>query len=319
MRNTAFILAVAFSCAACQPSPAPLPTSARTAAASPKPAAPVELPSHAIHNLHQLSERIYSGSSPDNDQSFAELKSLGVTTIISVDGAAPDADMAAAVGMRYIHLPIGYDKIPDDKAVLLAQAIKQTQGKVFVHCHHGKHRGPAAAAVCAMTDEGWTNARAIAWLKQAGTSADYPGLYRSVESFQAPDDATLLRPVDFPARAAVPALAKAMVDVDARWERLLASRKADFNVPPAHPDVDPPHEALQLAEAYREMARTKEAVDKGEDFVARLKNADEEAARLHEALKAIKAGKSDALLKRASTAADAVARNCKSCHARYRN
>ncbi len=300
--------------AACQPSPAPKP-----AASAATPATAVESPSHGIHNLHQLSDRIYSGSSPDNDNGYAELKAMGITTIISVDGAAPETEKAKALGMRYIHLPIGYDQVPADKAVLLAQAMKQTQGKVFVHCHHGRHRGPAAAAVCVMTDEGWANDKAIAWMKQAGTSADYPGLYRSVEAFKVPDAAALSKPVDFPQRAAVPALAKAMVDVDERWEHLTASRKVAFAAPPVHPDVDPPHEALLLAQAYREMVRTKEAIEKGGGFLARLKKADEEVTQLHELLKAIKAGSSVDLVKRAEAVADMVGKSCKSCHARYRN
>ena len=70
-----------------------------------------------------------------------------------------------------------------DQAIRLVKAIQELPGPVFVHCHHGKHRGPAAAAVCAMTTEGWDKARAQLWLGQAGTDPRYKGLFATVDRF----------------------------------------------------------------------------------------------------------------------------------------
>ncbi len=100
-----------------------------------------------VHNLFRVSDRVYSGSTPDGDAGFAALERLGVKTIISVDGARPDAEAAARHGIRYVHLPFGYDGIPRDKAVALVRVARDSPGPVYVHCHHGKHRGPAAVAI----------------------------------------------------------------------------------------------------------------------------------------------------------------------------
>src|SRR5947209_839442 len=67
----------------------------------------VEAP--GLHNVFRLTDKLYSGSSPDGDEGFASLQRLGVKTVISVDGARPDVERAHQFGMRYIHLPIGYD------------------------------------------------------------------------------------------------------------------------------------------------------------------------------------------------------------------
>ncbi|MEX2214559.1 MAG: hypothetical protein WD768_10550 [Phycisphaeraceae bacterium] len=310
---SAGLLILLFIITACQTKPAPLSNDPA------KPAIPVHTDTHKVHNLHQLSGRVYSGSQPEGDVAFKELADLGVKTIITVDGATPDLERAKAHGMRYIHVPIGYDKVPDDKALLLAQAMKQTEGKVFVHCHHGKHRGPAAAAVCVITDEGWSNERATAWLKQVGTGSEYPGLYKSVADFKTPAPAVLSQKVTLPEKSPIPAMAGAMVIVGERWEHLGASQKVKFIVPPNSPDIDPPHEAMQLAELYREMARTKEAAAKGEDFLARLKQAEDEAANLSAAIKTLKSDPSDASLKLAEDAYTLAGKSCKSCHVRYRN
>ena len=50
---------------------------------------------------------------------------LGVKTVISVDGAKPDVDLAKKHGMRYVHLPHGYDGVPDDRAKELAKAVRR--------------------------------------------------------------------------------------------------------------------------------------------------------------------------------------------------
>ena len=51
-----------------------------------------------------------------------------------------------------------------DGTAAIAGAVAALPGPVFVHCHHGMHRGPAAAAVCAMSKEGWDRRQALAWL-----------------------------------------------------------------------------------------------------------------------------------------------------------
>src|SRR5262249_15617653 len=83
-----------------------------------------------IDNFFQLSDQVYSGSEPHGDAGFESLAKRHVRTIISVDGATPDNARANARGIRYVHIPIGYDGIPDQKGLELLYAMKHVEGPV---------------------------------------------------------------------------------------------------------------------------------------------------------------------------------------------
>jgi len=55
--------------------------------------------------------------------------------------------------------------------------------------------------------------------------------------------------------AKIPPLADAMVTADERFDHLKQLQKSPLRAPADHPDLDPPHEALQLAEMFHEIAR----------------------------------------------------------------
>ncbi len=99
-----------------------------------------------LHNVINFSDQLINGSAPEGDRGFDSLKALGIKTIICVDGATPDAARAEARGMRYVHLPIGYDGIDETEGLKLIRAIRDLPQPIYIHCYHGVHRSPAAAA-----------------------------------------------------------------------------------------------------------------------------------------------------------------------------
>jgi protein tyrosine phosphatase (PTP) superfamily phosphohydrolase (DUF442 family) len=312
VRRAAAVLAVAAVFLAAGPAGAPgeEPPAAETPA-------PIEIP--GVENAFRLSPRLYSGGDPGAAGALEALKELGVRTIVSVDGAAPDVEAARALGIRYVHLPIGYDGVPRDQAVRLARVVRDLPGPVYVHCHHGKHRGPAAAAVCAVASEGWSAGEAVAWMERAGASRDYGGLYESVGRFVPPTPEDLEKSGDLPERAEVPALVDLMVRLDGRWDRLKAARASGFRAVPDAPDGDPAHEALQVLELLREAARLHDARFEEETFRRDLADAERRAADLHEALKARPSPAEPGRPDPAEAAFAAVAKSCTGCHARSRD
>jgi protein tyrosine phosphatase (PTP) superfamily phosphohydrolase (DUF442 family) len=107
---------------------------------------PEKLVAKRLPNPVRLHPRVISGGLPEGDEAFAELKALGVRTIVSVDGAEPDVDTATRYGLKYVHLPHGYDGIPESRVRELAKAVRELEGPLYIHCHLGKHRSPAAAS-----------------------------------------------------------------------------------------------------------------------------------------------------------------------------
>ena len=278
------------------------------------PVAILPLDVSGLHNVFRVSDRIYSGSSPDGDAAFAAIRKLGIKTVISVDGAKPDADAARRHGLRYVHLPFGYDGISRDRVLELVKAATDLPGPIYVHCHHGKHRGPAAvAAIQLCTDSEWDADRAEAWLKTAGTDPRYTGLTALARSLVRPTPEELARvPSDFPTATPVADLARLMVEVDRRWDHLKLVKAAGWSAPPNHPDIDPAHEAVQLIEHYREAKRLTSVKRRDSAFATLLAEAESGAIALEAGIRANDGARATAAFARSATA-------CATCHETYRD
>jgi protein tyrosine phosphatase (PTP) superfamily phosphohydrolase (DUF442 family) len=272
-----------------------------------------------LHNVLRISDKIYSGSGPEGPKSFAALRRLGIKTVISVDGARPDVELARRHGLRYVHIPIGYNGVLRPQALQLAKAVRDLPGPVYVHCHHGKHRGPAAAAVTLLcADFNCTVEEALAVLRAAGTDPRYTGLFESVKRFERPTDRELARLTrELPEVVAVAALTQAMVGIDHAWDNLKLSRDAGWKAPPDHPDIDPPHEALQLQEQYRELARLPAVKGRPEDFRSWVAEGEQTARNLEKVLRVVKGKAVD--LEAAEKAYRLSAATCTRCHTKYRD
>jgi len=273
----------------------------------------------ALHNVFRVTPRVLSGSQPEGDAAFAWLASQGVKTIVSVDGARPDVEAARRHGLRYVHLPVGYDGVPTNRLAELATVANRMPGPFYVHCHHGKHRGPAAAALMCEASENWSAAEADAFLKQAGTSADYPGLYRSVREFRPPDAKTLAALANaLPEAAATTSLVQAMVAMDEHLERLRSCQQAHWGPPPGQPDVSPAHEALMLSEQLRELQRLDDVKRRPTDFAELLIGSEQAADDLRRQWSDSR-GPGGEAANGLNTAFARVVQSCAACHEKCRN
>lgn len=265
-----------------------------------------------LHRHRRWSGKIGQGAQPEGEEAFRNLKALGYTTVLSVDGSVPEVELAAKYSLAYVHVPIGYDGIAVEEQIEIIKAVKESSGPVYVHCHHGKHRGPAATMIARECLEGVTPAEAVKALELSETSKDYTGLYRDVREFKAPTAVQIAAAPKPPSVVKPAGVRAAMVDVDERFDFLKASMENGWKSPPKAPDVSPKHEAKMLWELYREMARMDEAKGEGADFLKHASDAEKLAGSLEEALRA---GSNDA----ATAAFKNLKKSCDSCHSVYRN
>ncbi len=273
---------------------------------------PIKLP--GIENAFRVTGRILAGSQPEGDAAFAALAKAGVQTIISVDGARPDIESAKKHGLRYVHLPFGYDGISTQRIAELTKAAAPEAGTIFIHCHHGKHRGPAAVGVVCEALAGWTPAQADTWLKQAGTAPDYPGLYRAVREFRAPTPEEIARIGALPETAKTPALVDTMVAIDERFDALKSAQTAGWKTPPGEADATPAHQATLLWEQLRELTRTEDTAKRPGDFRKLLADSEHTAAALRDTLRT---SPDDAV--NLNAALKQTTQSCTACHKVYRN
>ncbi len=266
-------------------------------------------PAPGLQNLRKVSAGVWSGGAPMSGEDFRRLSRLGVKTVVSVDGARPDLESARKEGLRYVHVPIGYDGIGPAAQLSLVRLAAESTAPIYLHCHHGRHRAPAAAAIVCLAGGGMKRGEALAYMKAAGTSRDYAGLWRDVETFRRPD-----APVRLPELvevAKVDSLTAAMAGIDRAWDRLEALRRNDWQPPVHHPDVVPSREALLLQEGFHESIR---ALDEGADVEMRagLQEAEQMAEQLRRALRNKELDKAGKLRER-------LKRSCADCHRIRRN
>ena len=267
-----------------------------------------------LHNLVQLSADVYSGSEPAGEEAFAGLKKLGVRTIVSVDGATPKIDMAKKYGLQYVHVPFGYDAIPLAAQLSLTRAARDAKTPLYIHCHHGKHRGPAAAAIVCRAKGIVDLAGSLKIMHNAGTRRDYKGLWRDVENFTVPS-ADMPLP-DLVEVAQIESLAAAMARIDRNFDNLKLCAAADWKTPADHPDLVAQQEALQLQESLHESTRRLVEKDHATDYDATfrewLTESDTVARTLYDSLQSNNTT--------VATAAFTTLQNrCQQCHVKYRD
>jgi protein tyrosine phosphatase (PTP) superfamily phosphohydrolase (DUF442 family) len=264
-----------------------------------------------LHNLQQLSQRIYVGGEPHEDMAFAELAELGVRTVVSVDGAKSQVVAARHHGLRYVHIPIGYDGVPEEAGQALAQLVRTVEGPIYIHCHHGKHRGPAAAAVACLAEGAVDPKGALDILKKSGTSSDYAGLWRDVEKYQPPTkDALLPALVEV---AQVDSLTAAMAQIDRASDNLKLLQQTSWQPLPDHPDITARQEALLVREGFHEAARQLTLEQQSDDrFVEWFATAENTAQELEQAL-------AEKSLKLATQRLVLLGKCCQQCHKAYRD
>lgn len=273
------------------------------------------------YNIHQYTSKLISGSAPVDEESFQTLQDLGIKTIISVDGAKPKVDLAKKFGMRYIHIPVRYNGINEVQSYSLAKAVRDASGPTYMHCHLGKHRGPAAASLALVLLGEWDTVTAIKAMEATGTGKHYVGLYQTVSDAEAlGDDVLDAFQVEFVETATVSSMVEAMAQMQATIDRLRLCKDNGWRTPPGHPDVNPAHEALQLREQFHEFLRTGAAKDKDLTFKNMTQHSETAAYSLENALNEWKPETVDEEPPKAiSNMLNRVTRSCGSCHIIYRN
>lgn len=291
-----------------------LEVAASPAEANDSPAVAIGDISPGIHNLFAVAPEVFSGSGPEGAAAFDSLRAMGVKTVISVDGARPALDLAHEHGMRYVHIPIGYDGMQPEQEVALAKALRDMPGPVYVHCHHGKHRGPTAAAVGLRGLGRMSGPEAAAFMHAAGTSESYPGLWACAAEAEVLSEAELdAYRGGLPEVQVVSGLVDSMVEIDRSWARIRLVRAAGWSAPADHPDLVPAAEAGMLADHFRVLAEDPETVAEGSEFAATMWVAADRAAALEASL----AGPPDAAV--SERVYLAVAASCTDCHKGWRN
>lgn len=270
-----------------------------------------------LQNVVAYHEDFISGSAPEGDDGFETLAGMGVRTIISVDGAAPSVEKSRTFGLRYIHLPIGYNGFDEERKLELVRATRDAiaNGPVYIHCHHGKHRSAGAAAAIAVS-LGWLSPdSAIARMHISGTAPDYKGLFACAANSRVIDSSVIDAVVaDFPEASQPQGFVRGMVEIDEIAEHLKAIEKAGWETPADHPDLVPVAEAARMADLFRFLGAGDRATREESDFADHLGKDMALAQGLEDMLAGGRRDSADL-----SAQFNQITASCKECHAKYRD
>ena len=268
-----------------------------------------------LHNVVCYGPGLYSGSAPDGAAGFRTLKALGIASIISVDGAAPEVELAKGEGLRYVHLPIGYNGFDETRRLELARAARDLAKPIYVHCHHGKHRSAGALASISVTLGVLKPEQATSRMKVSGTAEGYQGLWACPAKATVATMAELDKvPADFPEVSRPQGIVKAMVEVDEVDDHLKLIEKAGWKVPADHPDLVPAAEMGRLSDLLRLANEDPKESGKPAEFHEWMTRASKDAAAIEDLLANGTFEPADL-----SNRFKAVASSCKECHAKYRD
>src|SRR5258705_12731567 len=142
-----------------------------------------------VPNAGKISEALLRGAQPSGE-GLAELKKLGITTIVDLRGnsgaVARERAQAETLGMRSIDIPVSGWSPPTNAQV--AEFLKLFQQdptqKVFVHCYYGRDRTGVMVAAYRMAQQHWTPDQAVAEMDSFGFHYHlYPAMKSYVRRF----------------------------------------------------------------------------------------------------------------------------------------
>lgn len=144
-----------------------------------------------VPNAGKISEALLRGAQP-SEQGLAELKKLGVTTVVDLRGnrgpVTHERAMVEALGMRFLDIPVGGWSAPSNAQVaeFLRLFRDDPTQKVFVHCYYGADRSGVMVAAYRIAQQNWTADQAVAEMYSFGFHYHwYPGMKAYVRKFAA--------------------------------------------------------------------------------------------------------------------------------------
>jgi len=145
-----------------------------------------------IHNAGKINDVLYRGAQP-KENGLAELKKLGVTTIVDLRGEDREKldwerGAAEALGMRFVHLPVSGWSPPSDEQVaqFLGLFRDDPHQRVFVHCRFGDDRTGVFVATYRMALEKWSAERAMGEMYFFGFNGFWhPSMKKFIREFPA--------------------------------------------------------------------------------------------------------------------------------------
>ncbi|MCX7044983.1 MAG: dual specificity protein phosphatase family protein [Candidatus Sumerlaeota bacterium] len=121
-----------------------------------------------LKNFYIVSDGLYRSSQPESE-GFAEMKKLGVKTVINLRTFHSDRKETKTAGLGYEHIYMKAWHPEDEDVVKFLKIVSaKDRGPFLVHCQHGSDRTGLMCAIYRVAIQGWTKDEALAEMTKGG-------------------------------------------------------------------------------------------------------------------------------------------------------
>lgn len=121
-----------------------------------------------VPNLHKVSDSLYRSAQP-SAEGMANLKAIGIETIVNLRSFHSDRDEIGNLGLAYEHIYMKAWHLEEEDAVRFLQIVTNPKRTpVLVHCQHGADRTGTTCALYRVAVQGWKKEEAIREMTQGG-------------------------------------------------------------------------------------------------------------------------------------------------------
>ena len=109
-----------------------------------------------LTNFARISDGLYRGAQP-SAEGFAELKKLGIKTVVNLRSFHTDRQKLKGTGLQYLHIYCKAWHPEDEDVIEFLKVVRDPANQpVFVHCLHGADRTGMMVASYRIIEQGWT-------------------------------------------------------------------------------------------------------------------------------------------------------------------
>jgi len=121
-----------------------------------------------VPNLHKVSDSLYRSAQP-SAEGMANLKAIGIETIVNLRSFHSDRDEIGNSGLAYEHIYMKAWHPEEEDTVRFLQIVTNLKRTpVLVHCQHGADRTGIMCALYRVAVQGWKKEEAIREMTQGG-------------------------------------------------------------------------------------------------------------------------------------------------------
>jgi tyrosine-protein phosphatase SIW14 len=130
---------------------------------------------NGLHKFYRVDEHIYRSAQPSRE-GLQGLPKLGIKTVIDLRGAserASESELLGSMGIKYVNIPMPSLGAPSIESVkqALALLVDQNAWPILIHCERGADRTGTVIACLRMSQDGWSNQKALDEAKRLGLAS----------------------------------------------------------------------------------------------------------------------------------------------------